>query len=118
MMMLLRATTARIATLLLLLLHQPAETGGTLPDTTVVSPRRDVDTSAAELFVSPQGSDDNGDGTRAHPWQSLERVAAAARSGDIVSLLPGTYRRNRTLVLSDAASGVRFRSHPDNTQPA
>src|SRR5688500_17107648 len=45
-----------------------------------------------EIFVSTAGSNRTGDGSRAKPFQTVERAAQEARGGDAIRLLPGEYR--------------------------
>ncbi len=45
----------------------------------------------AELFVSPDGSDLDGDGSEAAPYGNVEHAASLATAGTAVRLLPGTY---------------------------
>ena len=43
-------------------------------------------------YVSPTGSDDDGDGTEAAPWQTLEHAAAqVTAAGDTIFLMAGTH---------------------------
>lgn len=44
-----------------------------------------------ERFVSPNGSDSTGDGTRAKPYQRVSRALQGWRPGDAVRMLPGVY---------------------------
>ncbi|MBL7645465.1 MAG: Ig-like domain-containing protein [Candidatus Hydrogenedentes bacterium] len=60
--------------------------GGTLPNTGV------------KVFVSPEGSDSGGDGTRTNPFQTIKRAVETSRAnaggtlaGATISLLEGTY---------------------------
>ena len=45
-----------------------------------------------EWYVSVQGSDLWGDGSRAKPWRSIQFAGDLAIPGDRISVLPGTYR--------------------------
>ncbi|MBN1670059.1 MAG: right-handed parallel beta-helix repeat-containing protein [Kiritimatiellae bacterium] len=49
-----------------------------------------LSTHAADYVLSPNGSD-TAAGTRAQPWQTIEKINASVRAGDTVSLLPGDY---------------------------
>jgi hypothetical protein len=65
--------------------------------------------AGAEYFVAPDGKGDNS-GTAAAPWD-LAQANAAARPGDVITLLPGDYEG----VIEPAASGeegkpIAFRS--------
>ena len=44
----------------------------------------------AEYFVAPDGNDEN-EGTREAPWQSLDHVNEALQPGDTATFLPGEY---------------------------
>ena len=63
--------------------------------------------------VSPTGSDSNA-GTARHPFATLERARDAIRSlghplprgGAVIELLPGTYRREYPLLLTERDSGT------------
>ena len=46
---------------------------------------------ARECFVSPNG-DDAADGSRAHPWRTIQRAASVASAGDVVTIRGGVYR--------------------------
>jgi hypothetical protein len=52
-------------------------------------------------YVSPQGSDRN-DGSRKHPWMTIEHAASWLQPGDTVHVLPGVYRGR----IVTAASGI------------
>ena len=79
-----------------------------------------------ELFVSPSGSDD-GDGTKEHPYRTIERAQAEVRTmnsqmtGDIVvNLLPGRYELSETIEFTAEDSGsnhydVIYRGSGDDT---
>jgi len=66
--------------------------------------------NAAELFVSPSGSDAN-PGTREAPFATIEKAQGAARllkakEGATVTLLPGTYRLSNPIELTKEDSGT------------
>ena len=68
--------------------------------------------SASEIYVSPTGSDSNGDGTHAKPFATLPAAQAAARKalrvagGDVtVHVGAGRYYQREPLVLSSLDSG-------------
>jgi hypothetical protein len=42
-------------------------------------------------FISPNGSDADGDGTKENPWFSINKAQAAAAAGDTVYIRGGTY---------------------------
>jgi len=44
-----------------------------------------------ELFVSPDGNNSSGDGSRDNPWQTISRAADDSRPGDAIRLLPGNH---------------------------
>ena len=85
-------------------------------------------TGGLELAVAP-GGDDNGPGTLAHPFATLERARDAVRKaiasgmpapGATVWLRGGVYERGATLVLDTADAGragatVEWRAYPDET---
>ena len=50
---------------------------------------------AAELFVSPEGSDKNPGSAKA-PFATIARAASAAKPGDTVRIMPGVYREQIT----------------------
>ena len=58
--------------------------------------------SAAEIFVSPQGSDRN-PGTEKAPLKSIQKAVNRAVAGDTVKLLPGIYRESVTVKKSGTA---------------
>ena len=60
------------------------------------------ETRSGELFVAPDGDDGN-PGTRAKPFASLARLAAAAKPGDTCYLRAGVYRQ----VLRPNRSGTK-----------
>lgn len=76
------------------------------------TPIATIDSFAAEVFVSPEGDDDN-DGSRTHPFQTLERARDAVRAlkangvqGAIgVRILPGEYPIRQSLTLTAEDSG-------------
>lgn len=47
--------------------------------------------SLRQIFISPGGGDDSGDGSRQNPFQTLPRALENVRPGDAIRLLPGTY---------------------------
>ena len=47
--------------------------------------------NAAEYFVATDGRDD-GDGSAAKPWRTIQRAADVAVAGDVVTIRGGTYR--------------------------
>src|SRR5690606_39191356 len=47
--------------------------------------------SAADFYVSPNGSDSNAGTSSAQPWRSLRKANAAVSPGDTVHLLGGRY---------------------------
>src|SRR6478735_1294662 len=47
-----------------------------------------------ELFVSETG-DDSADGSRAHPFKTIQKAADIAEPGDILSVMDGTYKNTR-----------------------
>src|SRR5690606_15799600 len=62
------------------------------------------------FFVDPSG-DDSGPGTAERPFGTLERAREAAGPGDTVVLRGGVHRLDRTLLLTEADSGVTYRAH-------
>ena len=67
----------------------------------------------ANVFVAPNGND-AGDGSKDHPFATLEHARDAARGaaakGSIVWLAPGVYPRTATLELDARDSGLTLRS--------
>lgn len=45
-----------------------------------------------EIFVSPDGDNFKGDGSRQAPFQTINRAVQGVKAGDAVRLLPGEYR--------------------------
>ena len=43
-------------------------------------------------YVDPAGSDTSGDGSSAHPWQSIIYGATQLTAGDTLLINPGTYQ--------------------------
>jgi len=69
---------------------------------------------AADFYVSPNGND-AGDGSKDHPFATLERARTAARdakaaSGSAIWLEPGLHRRTETFQLDARDSGLTVRS--------
>jgi parallel beta-helix repeat protein len=56
--------------------------------------------AAHDYYVSPSGSD-QGDGSAAHPWQTIAKAASRARAGEVIHVLPGTYQ-SATSILTTA----------------
>ena len=66
----------------------------------------------AEYFIAPGGNDE-AEGTREAPWQSLEKASEAAQAGDTVTLLPGSYPGQLQPVNSGTAEDpIVFRAEP------
>ena len=61
--------------------------------------------SAAELYVSPRGSNKN-KGTAQSPFATISRAASAAKPGDTVKIAPGIYREQ-----------IQFRKSGTQTAP-
>ena len=57
---------------------------------------------AAELFVSPSGSD-SGSGSQQSPFKSIQKAVDAAKPGDTVKILPGIYRGSVVISKSGTA---------------
>ena len=69
---------------------------------------------AADLYVAPDGSDNN-PGTRSEPLKTLEAARNAARKlpgQKTVFVRGGTYELDRTLQLTPQDSGVTWRAYP------
>jgi hypothetical protein len=68
--------------------------------------------SGPVFYVSPDG-DDDGPGSREHPWRTVGRAAAAARAGDTVLIGEGTYNE-RVVVANSGEPGrpITFRNYP------
>ena len=64
----------------------------------------------AGRYVSPDGDDDNGDGTRNAPWATIQFAIGQADTGDAVVLLDGTYRGDGNRDLDFLRKGVLVRS--------
>lgn len=56
--------------------------------------------SGATWYLSPEGND-NGSGSAADPWQTLNRAATATSAGDVVILADGTYRLGGTRIVDN-----------------
>src|SRR5260370_30821294 len=72
---------------------------------------------AADLFVSPTGSD-RGSGTRATPFATLQKARDAARGMPkpvTIHLAGGTYYLPETLVLGTKDSGVTWQANEGET---
>lgn len=68
------------------------------------------------LYVAPAG-DDAADGSRAHPWRSIQRAADVARPGDTIVVAPGSYAGFRLTRSGQAGrpiviTGKRHRRRP------
>jgi hypothetical protein len=50
-----------------------------------------------EIFVSPNGNNFKGDGSRTSPFQTINHVLQTIRAGDAIRLLPGTYTNSAYL---------------------
>ena len=61
-------------------------------------------------YVSPDGDNDTGDGTRTAPWATIQFAIDQADTGDAVVLLAGTYRGNGNRDLDFRRKGVLLRS--------
>ena len=68
------------------------------------------------LYVSPAGHD-TADGSRAHPWRSIQRAADVAQPGDTIVVAPGSYAGFRLTRSGQAGrpiviTGKRHRPRP------
>jgi len=55
-------------------------------------PTKPFPTPLHELYIAPDGSDQQGDGTIDHPWQNLQYAVDRAVAGDHIVCRGGTYR--------------------------
>ncbi len=70
---------------------------------------------AAELFVSPEGNDNN-PGTQENPFQSISRAAEQVNPGDTVVIMPGIYRETVRPRISGAAENpITFKAAKKNS---
>lgn len=53
---------------------------------------------ATYRYVSPEGSDDTGDGTEGKPWKTMHKAAQMAQPGDTVLFADGTYNETQLTV--------------------
>lgn len=66
--------------------------------------------ASTDFYVSPSGRD-GADGSKAHPWKSLERAAQSVPPGSTVHVMAGTYNSSgelKTSVSGTASSRIRF----------
>jgi len=67
---------------------------------------------ANTYYISPAGSDGNGNGTASSPWKTLFKATlSAARPGDIIHVFPGVYIEN---IKSSLAVGVSIEGEGAN----
>ena len=52
--------------------------------------------ATTNIFVSPFGSDQSGDGSSGNPYQTIQKAVDEATTGDTVMLLPGSYGGRKT----------------------
>ena len=55
-------------------------------------PTKAFPTAVNTYYISPEGDDNTGDGTEAHPWYNIAVAYAAAQPGDHIVCKGGTYR--------------------------
>ena len=96
--------------------------GGPL-DGDVVEPTETVEDAVRRhsraLFVSPEGSDRRGDGSRLRPWRTIAHGSSQLTRGRTLLVMPGTYRDSHIEVAQDRASIVGVgRVVVDTTMPA
>lgn len=60
-------------------------------------------TSATDIYVSPNGHDNNS-GSQSSPFASITQAVLVAQPGDTISLESGTYTENATIALVDKAA--------------
>lgn len=85
---------------LILLVYQPVPAAAE----STPSPADSGETAQRVLYVSPSGSDERGDGTRASPWKTPGFAAAAAARGDKIHLAPGIYETDAPIELPPGVS--------------
>jgi hypothetical protein len=73
------------------------------------------DRPAAELYVSPRGSDDD-PGSLDRPWRTIGHAVSRLRPGDTLFLRGGTYLERPTVEVSGtAAAPITVQSYPGET---
>jgi hypothetical protein len=72
-----------------------------------------------EIFVSTNGHNSAGNGSRANPFQTLSRAAQGLRPGDAIRLLPGTYNAGTSIrnVAGTANAPIWLGGVPGLTRP-
>lgn len=66
--------------------------------------------SAADYYVSPDGNDERGDGSRSRPWRSLQRAADTVGPGDTVHVADGAYEPFHIETSGKPGRPIRFRA--------
>ena len=69
------------------------------------------------IYVSPDGDDDNNDGSLSHPWKTIQKAADNVAPGDTVYVRDGIYNEAVFITASGSAAGgyVTFQSYPGET---
>lgn len=72
-----------------------------------------------EIFVSPAGNNQTGDGSRGAPFQTVNRALQSVRAGDAIRLLPGEYTGGAYIAnISGTTEGpIWFGGEPGQPKP-
>ncbi|MCG3148475.1 MAG: hypothetical protein PCFJNLEI_01919 [Verrucomicrobiae bacterium] len=65
--------------------------------------------SAKSYFVATAGND-AADGSEDTPWRTIQKAAASAQPGDVVTVLPGTYEAFHTVNAGETNRPITFRA--------
>ncbi|MGE5205438.1 MAG: right-handed parallel beta-helix repeat-containing protein [Chlamydiota bacterium] len=66
---------------------------------------------ARDRYVSPTGRDWSNDGSKRHPWRTIEYAGSMAAPGTTIHVLPGTYRLSKIIITrasGTAAARIRY----------
>ena len=80
----------------------------------VWKPTKDFPTAVKEIYISPDGNDETGDGTEAKPWFNLQKAIDAAEPGTHIICRGGTYVQK---VQDDKKFTVRIKTSGTAEQP-
>lgn len=60
---------------------------------------------ATKYYISPSGNDSYSGDSKRHPWATLGRAQKEVKPGDVVYILPGTYRISEEEITREESSG-------------